>query len=91
MLHTQAPFDLKTGPVFRANLYEADSGTYILLLWHHICIDLWAVVLLFDEWRHLYPACCAAKGPPKTMPPALPSMPPTMDACIRQQVQPPEA
>lgn len=56
------PFDLKTGPVFRAHLFLCPAHQPIVLLTaHHIVMDLWSLTLLMDELRTLYSAQCAGQ------------------------------
>jgi amino acid adenylation domain-containing protein len=51
----QTPFDLETEPVFRVSLYTRSSTEHVLLLVaHHIAIDLWSLTVLLDELRTIY-------------------------------------
>ncbi len=61
MLHSsvvtdlQQPFDLVTGPLFRARLFTQSPQNHVLLLAnHHIAADGWSMWLLLDELRQLY-------------------------------------
>ncbi|WP_417821986.1 amino acid adenylation domain-containing protein [Terasakiella sp.] len=48
------PFDLKTGPLFRAHLIRTiDQGTALLLVAHHIVCDGWSLWVLLDEFAQL--------------------------------------
>ncbi|HET6376091.1 MAG TPA: condensation domain-containing protein, partial [Methylocella sp.] len=52
------PFDLERGPLLRVALYLGMPGQSTLLLCaHHIAVDLWSLLLLFNEldraYRHL--------------------------------------
>lgn len=49
------PINLEDGPVCRARLFTRASGTHVLLLMvHHIAMDLWSVGILMRELRLLY-------------------------------------
>ncbi len=51
------PFDLKKGPLLRLSLLsQSDNRHFLLLSVHHIAIDLWSLVILFNELQELYPA-----------------------------------
>ncbi|MBV8845201.1 MAG: hypothetical protein JO307_20535, partial [Bryobacterales bacterium] len=51
------PFDLKTGPLFRARLLRVSSEEHVLLLTiHHIVSDGWSLGVLAKELRALYGA-----------------------------------
>src|SRR2546427_1283033 len=61
------PFDLKSGPIFRAALFTRSESEHVLLLTaHHIAADEWSVWLMLDELRTLYEA--HATGRPATLP-----------------------
>ena len=54
------PFDLTCGQLLRADAFSTDGrsdvlpvGSVLLLTFHHICCDLWSLVLLFDELQQL--------------------------------------
>jgi amino acid adenylation domain-containing protein len=52
------PFDLETGPLFRATLIRRPAGEALLLLMlHHIITDAWSMQILKSEFLALY---CAA-------------------------------
>ena len=64
------PFDLETGPLFRASLLQLSAESHVLLLnMHHIISDDWSVGVLIQEWRVLYEA--SVQGQPSPLP-ALP-------------------
>jgi amino acid adenylation domain-containing protein/non-ribosomal peptide synthase protein (TIGR01720 family) len=49
------PFDLETGPVFRATLYRtAPDRNVLLIAVHHIVADFWSLSVLIDELGKLY-------------------------------------
>ncbi len=49
------PFDLESGPVFRATLLTREERDHVLLLVvHHIAADGWSLFQLLDELRVLY-------------------------------------
>jgi amino acid adenylation domain-containing protein len=63
----RAPFDLARGPLLRATLLRLADGEHRLLLtFHHIAADGWALALFFDELALLYGA--AAAGTPSPLP-----------------------
>jgi amino acid adenylation domain-containing protein len=50
------PFDLERGPLLRINLFTRGPEEHVLLLTvHHLGGDLWSLVLLMEDMRHLYP------------------------------------
>ena len=54
------PFDLKAGPVLRANLLRLEPAEHVLLLtFHHIVSDGWSTVLFWRELGALYQAFAA--------------------------------
>jgi amino acid adenylation domain-containing protein len=54
---SQAPFDLRTGPLMRVDLFKRSADDQVLLVTiHHIAADGWSVFLLLDDLRRLYPA-----------------------------------
>ena len=58
------PFDLKTGPLFRAKMLNLGSGNWVLLLtMHHIISDGWSVNLLINELSALYNAYSNGREP----------------------------
>jgi hypothetical protein len=51
------PLDLRTGPIIRLTLIRTAPGEHVLVLMvHHIAVDLWAVEIILDELRLLYAA-----------------------------------
>ena len=51
------PFDLESGPLFRAFLLARSAGEHILLVCvHHIVIDFWSLVVLMEELGAIYSA-----------------------------------
>jgi hypothetical protein len=49
------PFDLRTGPVLRAKLYQSSATeTYLLLTIHQTIVDGWSLKLLFQELAAYY-------------------------------------
>jgi amino acid adenylation domain-containing protein len=53
----ERPFDFERGPFFRVFLYQRSLRDYVLLLVvHHIVVDLWSLALLFDELWEIYAA-----------------------------------
>ena len=61
------PFDLERGPVFRVSLYSRTSTEHVFLVAaHHIAVDGWSLMVLFDELRRLYTE--ARGGPPASLP-----------------------
>ncbi|HET6978722.1 MAG TPA: amino acid adenylation domain-containing protein [Pyrinomonadaceae bacterium] len=51
------PFDLQTGPLFRATLLQiADNDHFLLLTMHHIVSDGWSMSVLVREAATLYQA-----------------------------------
>jgi amino acid adenylation domain-containing protein len=62
------PFDLATGPLFRATLHRLAEDDHVLLLnLHHIISDGWSLGVLFRELAAFYPAL-AAGTPPRLQP-----------------------
>ncbi len=58
-------FDLKKGPLFRAQLYRLAEGEHILFLnQHHIISDGWSINLMIAELAALYPAFLAGADDP---------------------------
>jgi nonribosomal peptide synthetase protein BlmVI len=57
------PFDLERGPLFRAVLYERAAGNHILLVVaHHLIVDLWSMRLLLRDLHTLYLSDDAVRG-----------------------------
>ncbi len=64
----RAPFDLETGPPFRARLLRLGADEHLLVLaLHHIVGDGWSGGVLIREVGALYPAMLA--GEPSPLPP----------------------
>jgi amino acid adenylation domain-containing protein len=62
---TVQPFDLATGPLFRATLIHLDAADHVLLLeMHHIVCDGWSLAVLFRELDALYDAYRAGRESP---------------------------
>lgn len=56
-IEAQRPFNLKTGPVLRAELVRIDNADHLLLFTiHHIAADGWSTEVLFREVFQLYEA-----------------------------------
>lgn len=56
-IEAQRPFNLKSGPVLRAELVKTDDADHILLFTiHHIAADGWSTEVLFRELFQLYEA-----------------------------------
>lgn len=67
LLHQNAqnPFDLDTGPLWRATLLQLDSAEYILSITvHHIIFDGWSEGILLRELGALYNAFCTGQSSP---------------------------
>ncbi len=61
----QRPFDLSSGPLFRASLLELAQEEHLLLLTvHHIVFDGWSEGLLWQELALLYEAFCGGNPSP---------------------------
>ncbi len=53
--HVQEPFNLKTGPLFKAKLLQLKDDQFILLLnMHHISSDGWSIGVFIRELCHAY-------------------------------------
>ncbi|KAA6197506.1 AMP-binding protein, partial [Streptomyces parvus] len=51
------PFDLSTGPMFRAGLLRLAADDHVLMVtMHHVAADAWSRTVLFDEIQLLYTA-----------------------------------
>jgi len=62
------PFDLATGPLFRATLFQLGATSHILQVnMHHIIADAWSLGVFVREWRVIYEA--ALQGQPSPLPP----------------------
>ena len=61
------PFDLENGPLIRLALFTRNGGDRLLVLVaHHIVIDMWSVAVLVKELKSIYEA--AASGGIATLP-----------------------
>jgi amino acid adenylation domain-containing protein len=70
-VEVRRPFDLASGPIFRATLFSRSDTDHVLLLTlHHIAGDLWSLAILMDELRQVYPALAAGRAPDLRGPPA---------------------
>ena len=64
------PFDLSTGPLFRARLVRmAEDEHALLLFFHHIVADGWSLAVLYRELSALYAAFGRGEGSPLAPPP----------------------
>ncbi|MFL6336275.1 MAG: amino acid adenylation domain-containing protein [Pyrinomonadaceae bacterium] len=62
LLESQKPFDLRRGPLLRAQLLKLGEADHLLLMTlHHIIADGWSVRLLFRELDELYAAYAAGR------------------------------
>ncbi|MCP4702245.1 MAG: amino acid adenylation domain-containing protein, partial [Gammaproteobacteria bacterium] len=62
------PFDLETGPLFRASLLLLGADSHVFLLnMHHIISDGWSIGILIQEWSVLYKAF--VQDQPSPLPP----------------------
>jgi amino acid adenylation domain-containing protein len=53
--HVQEPFDLNTGPLFKAKLLQLKGQKYVLLInMHHIISDGWSMGVFTRELRQIY-------------------------------------
>ncbi len=60
----QEPFNLTTGPVWRAKLIKISSQDHIFLLTlHHIMADGWSMELVYDELSLLYQSFIKSEPP----------------------------
>jgi amino acid adenylation domain-containing protein len=63
------PFDLKTGPLFRARLFAVDADEhYLCLAVHHIVCDGWSLGVLAKELGELYESFAEGKQSPLQAP-----------------------
>ncbi len=66
--HAQEPFDLNTGPLFKAKLLQLREQKYVLLInMHHIISDGWSMGVFKREWEQAY--CAFAQGQAPTWEP----------------------
>jgi amino acid adenylation domain-containing protein len=62
---SRRPFDLGSGPLFRAMLLRLGPARHVLLLaMHHIVSDGWSLEILLRELAALYEACAAGRPSP---------------------------
>ncbi len=62
--HVQEPFNLKTGPLFKAKLLQLKDNQFILLLnMHHTSSDGWSMGIFMRELRHAYLAFSQGQKP----------------------------
>ena len=67
LVEVRQPFDLERGPVMRVRLLTRSAREHLLVLVvHHIAIDMWSLGVLLDELRVLYPA--EKTGVPASLP-----------------------
>ncbi|PWK05376.1 non-ribosomal peptide synthetase, partial [Tumebacillus permanentifrigoris] len=63
----QRPFDLRTGPLFRARLMQVEDQEHVLVLnMHHIISDGWSIGVLIREVTALYEAFVQGAPSPLT-------------------------
>ena len=63
----QEPFNLSTGPLWRAKLLRLSEGEHVVLLtMHHIISDAWSITVLMQEVAALYQAF--TRGQPSPLP-----------------------
>ncbi|MEH2104792.1 amino acid adenylation domain-containing protein [Nostoc sp.] len=62
--HAQEPFDLNTGPLFKAKLLQLSEQKNVLLInMHHIISDGWSMGVFKREWEQAYAAFAAGDTP----------------------------
>ncbi|WP_392534066.1 amino acid adenylation domain-containing protein [Nostoc sp. C117] len=62
--HVQEPFDLNTGPLFKAKLLQLEGQKYVLLInMHHIISDGWSMGVFVRELRQVYTAFTQGQTP----------------------------
>ncbi|MEA5601252.1 amino acid adenylation domain-containing protein [Nostoc sp. UHCC 0252] len=62
--HVQEPFDLNTGPLFKAKLLQIKEQKYVLLInMHHIVSDGWSMGVFVREFRQAYTAFAQNQTP----------------------------
>ncbi|MEH2050450.1 amino acid adenylation domain-containing protein [Nostoc sp.] len=62
--HAQEPFDLNTGPLFKAKLLQLGEQKNVLLInMHHIISDGWSMGIFKREWEQAYSAFAAGDTP----------------------------
>ena len=69
LAEARRPFDLRSGPLFRATLFSRAEEDHVLLLGlHHLVTDLWSLATLLEELGTLYAAF--RQGLEPALPPA---------------------
>ncbi|MDT7796769.1 MAG: hypothetical protein QOI78_202 [Actinomycetota bacterium] len=67
--HVLRPFDLRHGPLLRADLFRLGDDDHVLLLClHHLVADQWTLSLLLRELSELYPSFLLGFGSPRPEP-----------------------
>ncbi|MCF3578450.1 condensation domain-containing protein, partial [Planktothrix agardhii 1812] len=62
--HAQEPFNLNTGPLFKAKLLQLGERDFVLLInMHHIISDGWSMGVFKREWQQLYRALVKGQTP----------------------------
>jgi amino acid adenylation domain-containing protein len=62
--HVEKPFDLNTGPLFKAKLLQLKEQKYVLLInMHHIISDGWSMGVFVRELRQVYTAFAQGQTP----------------------------
>ncbi|MFN6487000.1 MULTISPECIES: amino acid adenylation domain-containing protein [unclassified Nostoc] len=62
--YIQEPFDLNTGPLFKAKLLQLKDQKYVLLInMHHIISDGWSMGVFVRELRQVYTAFAQGETP----------------------------
>lgn len=61
---TQCPFELASGPLFRATLFHRDHALLLLLCAHHIVCDDWSAQVMLEDLRVLYAGITSGALPP---------------------------
>ncbi|OKI60848.1 non-ribosomal peptide synthetase [Micromonospora sp. CB01531] len=68
--HVLRPFDLRRGPLLRAELFRIGDDDHVLLVClHHLVADQWTLSLLLREVSELYEAFLLDHGSPLPEPP----------------------
>jgi amino acid adenylation domain-containing protein len=62
--HAQEPFNLNTGPLFKAKLLHLGERDFVLLInMHHIISDGWSMGVFKREWQQVYRALVKGQIP----------------------------
>ncbi|GCE60718.1 non-ribosomal peptide synthetase [Microcystis aeruginosa] len=62
--HAQEPFNLNTGPLFKAKLLQLGERDFVLLInMHHIISDGWSMGVFKREWQQVYRALVKGQTP----------------------------